>query len=327
MAKTAKKKKTKTTPVILKAHDVPHVDTPFVPTVPRIFMTKVGNQSVRTAIWPASDQSANTPDGKLAPLLFFNGIGANLEIAQMFADSFTARDIITFDMPGVGGSPDPKFPYRPWWVTKVAKQILDENGYRYVNVLGVSWGGGPAQHFTFKHRDRVKRLVLCATAPGVTMVPGKPRQLMKMASPKRYIDRDFMAKNFEALYGDSKSEGLEDFRRNLIPPSTRGYLFQLLAMSGWSSLPILPRIRARTLVIMGDKDHIVPVINGKILTRLIPNARMIEFADAGHLFMVTRREETVEAIRAFFKEPATPLPAVEGVELPSHAASFAHGLG
>ena len=302
-------------------------DPNYTPTVPRIFMTKVGNQKLRTAIWEGRDKGFPGPGGKRTPLLFFNGIGANLEIAQMFADSFTGRDIVTFDMPGIGGSPDPKIPYRPGWVAKAARQILDAEGYKYVDVLGVSWGGGAAQHFAWANRTITKRLILCATAPGVTMVPGRPRQLLKMASPKRYISRDFMKKNFEAIYGDSASEGLDDFRRNLIPPSTKGYLYQLLAMSGYSSLPYLRCIRARTLILMGENDHIVPVVNGRIMARLIPHARMEVIADAGHLFMVTKREETVSRIRAFFHEPPVPLPAVEGVELPSHAASFAHGLG
>ena len=301
----------------------------FTPTVPRIFMTKVGNQKLRTAIWKGREKEFEhgEPHRKRTPLLFFNGIGANLEIAQMFADTFTGRDIITFDMPGIGGSPDPKLPYRPWWVAKAARQIIDAAGYRYVDVMGVSWGGGPAQHFAWKHKDRTKRLILCATAPGVTMVPGSPKQLLKMVSPRRYIDRDFMAKNFESLYGDAAGEGLDDFRRNLIPPSTKGYLFQLAAMGGYSTLPFLPLIRARTLILMGENDHIVPVVNGRIMAKLIPHARMEVVENAGHLFMVTRREETVARIRAFFKEPETRLPVVRGVELPSHAASFAHQMG
>ena len=98
--------------------------TDHTPNLPRIFFTKVGNQKLRTAIWSGVDKGY----GKRTPLLFFNGIGANLEIAQAFADTFTGRDIITFDMPGVGGSPDPTVPYRPWWVAKAAKQILTENG-------------------------------------------------------------------------------------------------------------------------------------------------------------------------------------------------------
>jgi len=106
-------------------------------------------------------------------------------------------------------------------------------------------------------------------------------------SPKRYIDRDFLKKNFETLYGDA-SEGADDFSINMVPPSVKGYLYQLSAMMGWSSLPFIRRIRAKTLVIMGENDHIVPVVNGSILKYFLPHARLKIIKGAGHLFMITR---------------------------------------
>lgn len=291
----------------------------FRPNLPRIFFSKIGNQQLRTAIWTGTDKGF----GKRTPLLFFNGIGANLEIAQLFADTFTGRDIITFDMPGVGGSPDPSFPYRPWWVAKAAKQIMEENGYHRCDVLGVSWGGGPAQQFAWQNKRMTRRLILCATSPGWTMVPGNPKALSKMASPKRYIDRDFLKKNFETLYGDTVDHAGE-FSVNMMPPSVKGYLFQLAAMMGWSSIPIARRVRARTLIIMGDADHIVPPINGRLLDFLYRRSRLEILEGAGHLFLLTRREETVEIIRDFFGEPEMPIPHVEPEEVPSVKASFVH---
>jgi len=254
-------------------------------SIPRIFFSKVGNQKLRTAIWSGVDKG----EGKRTPLLFFNGIGANLEIAQAFADTFTGRDIITFDMPGIGGSPDPVVPYRPWWVAKAAKQILQENGYDLVDVLGVSWGGGPAQQFAWQNKEMTKRLILCATTTGVTMVPGKPKALLKMASPKRYIDRDFLKKNFETLYG---------------------------------ALPFIRRIKAKTLVIMGDQDHIVPLVNGKILNTFLPRSKLRVIKGAGHLFLLTRRDETVDIVRKFFLEPEVAMPHVDAVKLPSVEESY-----
>ena len=293
--------------------------TDFTPNLPRIFFSKIGNQKLRTAIWSGADKGC----GKRTPLLFFNGIGANLEIAQVFADTFTGRDIITFDMPGVGGSPDPVLPYRPWWVARAAKQILLENGYDKVDVLGVSWGGGPAQQFAWQNKKMTRNLVLCATTTGVTMVPGNPKALSKMMSPRRYIDRDFLKKNFETLYGDA-TEGADEFAINMVPPSVKGYLYQLSAMIGWSSLPFIRRIKAKSLVIMGDNDHIVPVINGGILKYFLPNARLKIIKGAGHLFMITRRAETIEIIREFFGEPEVAMPYVEPVILPSVMESFNH---
>jgi len=254
--------------------------TQYTPNLPRIFFSKVGNQKLRTAIWSGVDKGY----GKRTPLLFFNGIGANLEIAQAFADTFTGRDIITFDMPGVGGSPDPVMPYRPWWVAKAAKQILIENGYDKVDVLGVSWGGGPAQQFAWQNAKMTKRLVLCATTTGVTMVPGKPKAISKMMSPKRYIDRDFLAKNFETLYGDSADEGVNEFSINMTPPSVKGYLYQLGAMAGYSTLPFIRRIKAKSLILMGGQDHIVPVANGTILKYMLKRSELKILKGAGHLF-------------------------------------------
>ena len=291
----------------------------FHPNLPKIFFSTVGNQKLRTAIWHGTDKGF----GKRTPLLFFNGIGANLEIAQTFADSFTGRDIITFDMPGVGGSPDPQFPYRPWWIANAAKQILLENGYEKVDVMGVSWGGGPAQQFAWQHKDMTSRLILAATTTGMTMVPGNPLALSKMMSPRRYIDKDFLAKNFETLYGDASSAA-DEFSINMIPPSVKGYMFQLMAMTGWSSLPFIRRIRARTLVLAGDKDHIVPVINLRMLHTLLRRSKLHIFHGAGHLFMITRKEELVHELREFFGEPEVPMPEVEPVQLPSVRASYAH---
>lgn len=293
--------------------------TDFHPNLPRIFFTKVGNQKLRTAIWSGADKGK----GKRTPLLFFNGIGANLEIAQAFADTFTGRDIITFDMPGVGGSPDPTLPYRPWWVARAAKQILLANRYTKVDVLGVSWGGGPAQQFAWQYKRMVRNLVLCATTTGVTMVPGHPKALSKMASPKRYIDRDFLAKNFEALYGES-TDGMNDFAINMVPPSTKGYIYQLMAMAGYSTIPFIRRIEAKTLVIMGGSDHIVPVANGHILNFFLKKSQLKIIPKAGHLFLLTRRDETIEMIRDFFGEPEVPMPHIDPVLLPSVAVAYNH---
>ena len=39
------------------------------------------------------------------PLLLFNGIGANWELAKPFLEALTDTTAIIFDVPGVGGSP------------------------------------------------------------------------------------------------------------------------------------------------------------------------------------------------------------------------------
>ena len=76
------------------------------------------------------------------PLLMFNGIGANLELAFPFLDELQGRRAIIFDIPGVGGSPMPALPYRPSTLARMAKDLCEILGHDRVDVSGVSWGGG-----------------------------------------------------------------------------------------------------------------------------------------------------------------------------------------
>jgi pimeloyl-ACP methyl ester carboxylesterase len=76
----------------------------------------------------------------------------------------------------------------------------------------------------------------------------------------------------------------------------------MTAMAGWSSLPFLRRIRQPTLVMAGDRDPIVPLINGRILARLIPDARLEVVRGGGHLFLLERARESAAAIEGFLGE-------------------------
>ncbi|MGD9801528.1 MAG: alpha/beta fold hydrolase [Parvularculaceae bacterium] len=264
--------------------------------LPELDFVTVGFQKLRTAVWRGKG------DGR--PFFFFNGIGANLEIAQPLAEALPDRDVVTFDLPGIGGSPGPVAPYRPWWVAHAAKSILLHYGYdRPVDVMGVSWGGGAAQQFAFQYQKRVNRLVLCATSPGSIMVPGKVESLSKMADPKRYMDRDFLAKNFKTLYGD-EPEGAAQFAARMKAPTRSGYVYQLMAMMGWTSLPFLRLLPHETLVLAGDRDNIVPLANAKILNFMIPKSELHVVENGGHLFALSRAKEVIPVLKTFLDRPA-----------------------
>jgi len=278
----------------------PTAETPRPPTYTQ--MTSLG-RTLRVAVW-----KAETGPRARRPLLFFNGIGANIELMSPLADWFSDRDIITFDMPGVGGSPSPNLPYRPWTMALRTTRLLDQLGYAgKVDVMGVSWGGGMAQQFAFQHPDRTGKLILAATAAGMLMVPGDPRVLSKLANPRRYIDPKYMSDNFHHLYGDGGGASAHVGR--LSAPTRKGYAFQLAAMAGWTSAPFLPFVKAKTLVLMGAHDRIVPPVNGKILARLIPRARL-EILPGGHLFLVSRPDVAAKAMADFLGEADEDEPAL-----------------
>lgn len=259
-------------------------------------METVGGRTLRVARWRWNEPSEHLP------ILFFNGIGANIEAVAPLAEALTERPFIMFDMPGVGGSPEPLVPYNPFTMSWTAKELLKRFGVEEVDVMGISWGGAMAQHFTLQHGDMVRRLVLCATTAGMIMVPGNPAALTKMANPRRYVDAAFMEEHFRTLYGGLTGGKAEHISR-LTPPTPRGYMYQLLCMLGWTSVPALPFLKKDVLIMMGDEDQIVPLVNGKMLEALIPHSRLEIFEQGGHLFMLTHREQTISSLRGFLDAP------------------------
>jgi pimeloyl-ACP methyl ester carboxylesterase len=80
-----------------------------------------------------------------------------------------------------------------------------------------------------------------------------------------------------------------------------GYAGQLFAISGWTSLPWLGGLRQPTLVLAGDDDPIVPLVNGRILTRCIPNARLHVLRGGGHLFLLEQPARMAAVVADYLK--------------------------
>ncbi len=139
-----------------------------------------------------------------------------------------------------------------------------------IDVLGVSWGGGLAQQYAYLHPGRCRRLILAATSTGMLMFPARLSVLRRLANPRRYYNRSYLRRVAPDLYGGSlrTEPALIDHQmKHIRSPDGLGYLYQLLAIWGWTSLPWLHRLRQRTLIIAGKDDPIVP-----LLKFLIPQA-------------------------------------------------------
>ncbi|TNE59054.1 MAG: alpha/beta fold hydrolase [Alphaproteobacteria bacterium] len=250
-------------------------------------------QTIRTAIRPG--------DPDRMPILFLNGIGANLELALPLVDSIAHGDFITFDMPGVGRSPASRMPYRPWWAAKLAQQVLNHYGYPEVDLMGYSWGGGIAQQFATQFSNRVNRLVLLATSPGSTMMPGNLAALTKLVNPRKVMREEALARGFENLFSEVRDHAANTHLK-VIPPQQMGYMMQLGAMAGWTSLPLLPFIKAPTLILTGDKDTIVPPANSSLLNNFIPRSQLVIIPGANHLFVMSDAGKIAPHIDDFLRE-------------------------
>jgi len=247
--------------------------------------------------------AAAAPAAERVPLLLISGIGASLDLLQPFVDKLPRSvEVIRFDPPGVGGSPAPAVPYRISGLCRLIARMLAALGYAQADVLGISWGGGVAQHFAAFQRARCRRLILVSTATGSLMVPARPAVLAHMVTPRRYLDPTYLRRVAPMLYGGSAREDPDRIREFMHAQSRvgspKGYLYQLAATAGWTSLPFLPLIRQPTLIMAGDDDPLVPLPNARLMHALIPRSRLHVY-HGGHLGLVTEAAEHAPVVSRF----------------------------
>jgi len=187
--------------------------------------------------------------------------------------------------------------------------MLDQLGYQQVDALGVSWGGALAQQFAFQYPRRCRRLILVSTGTGALMVPGRPSALAKIATPRRYQDPVHMEQIAGEIYGGkvrTHPEYAHEFAQTARLGSPLGYYYQMLGGVGWTSIPWLRKLRQPTLILHGDDDPLVPLVNAKILHRLIPHSQLYVFHD-GHLGLGTSARELAQVVDQFLTAPISSL--------------------
>tara|TARA_B100001179_G_scaffold212970_1_gene181268 strand:+ start:600 stop:1505 length:906 start_codon:yes stop_codon:yes gene_type:complete len=271
----------------------PRSGEPGGPLSAEVSLEHIDGMELRVARWRLDKPSEHPP------LLFFNGIGANIEAVAPLAEALGERGFIMFDMPGTGESSDPVLPYNPFTMSWTAMNLLERFGLDVVDVMGMSWGGTMAQHFALQHSRHVRRVVLAATSPGMLMIPGDPRMLAQMADPFSAMNEMLLNEYRTAMDNADESKRARNSIGNITPPSSIGYFYQLMALAGWTSLPALPFLDKPVLVMMGENDPIVPLSNGQLLARSIPGARLEVFEGAGHLFLMTHPGKALALLREF----------------------------
>jgi poly(3-hydroxyalkanoate) depolymerase len=261
-------------------------------------MVSVRGRRLRVATRPGSLREP--------PLLLCNGIGASLELLQPLVDALhPGRAIIRFDLPGIGGSPPPALPYHLIGLPAMVDGMLGQLGHSRVDVLGVSWGGGLATQLALARPGLIRRLVLAATGTGLLMVPARPGVLRHMITPRRHRDASYSVQVAGDIYGGGLRARPERARELLRPHmgrgTRRGYYLQLLAGAGWTSLPLLPLLRQPTLLLAGDDDPIIPLVNARIMDQLIARSQL-HIYPGGHLELIDRPQLLAPVIEEFLRD-------------------------
>ena len=177
-----------------------------------------------------------------------------------------AHSVITVDDRRALRVPDARRTRRIVAMVDDAVAVLDEAGASAAHVVGNSLGGLVAQALACWHPERVLSLVLLSTSLGTPSIPSSP--VLLMDGLRRLVRTR-----------DRGGRPVEERRLSVRHGA------QLLAALGWCGLRSLPQVRARTLVIHGSRDRVVPLTNARLMANLVPGAQLLVIDGAGHLIL------------------------------------------
>ncbi len=168
--------------------------------------------------------------------------------------------------------------------------------------FGMSLGGMIAQELALARPERVRALVLGCTHAGVRHAAPQPQEAARAFAMRT----DDWALRMRTLAPFAFSPGVDpELLRAFVEKKSRdvqaeeGYRAQIAAVLSHDTAGRLAGVSARTLVVTGDDDRIIPAASSHRLHERIPDATLKVIAGAGHIFFLERPDATERLLRDF----------------------------
>lgn len=229
--------------------------------------------------------------GSGPPLLLLNGIGLDLSAWAPLVQALCGeRRLVLLETRGSGLSGPPPEPCTTARFAADALALLDHLSLDSVDVLGYSLGGLVAQELAILAPDRVRSLVLAATA---ARLPGRTRRALDAWRRLLLagVEADaFRREQFAWIFGPATLENdalIESALATLADapaPSARGFAAQAEACLAHDTRERGSRIGAPALVLAGADDVLLPTAAAETLAGLLPRGRF-ECHPGGHAFL------------------------------------------
>jgi 3-oxoadipate enol-lactonase len=236
-------------------------------------------------------------------LMLSNSLGATLQMwePQMAALTKLFR-VVRYDRRGHGKSNVPPGPYSMERFGKDAIAILDDLNIEKVHWCGLSMGGMVGQWLGANAPHRIDRLILANTScyyPDPTNWNNRIKAVTEggIASVADAVIAGWLTVDFR-----ERSPQIAQRMKDMLTASPlQGYIACCEALRTLDQRELLPKIRARTLVIAGRKDMATPVEAGEYIRAHIPGASMT-LLDAAHISNVEQPHDFTEAVVGFLTQ-------------------------
>lgn len=252
-------------------------------------------------------------------LLLIHGLAGNAgfwrynipELAQHYR-------VIAVDLPGYGRSEKrTDYPYDMTFYAETLHRLIDELGVRQVVPVGHSMGGQIAMMLALRHPEQVSRLVLLAPAGVEAFQQGEGAWLGNVLTIKgmRENSEEAIRRNLSSNFynWDDEWEWLVEERARMAKADEmdqfgNAVLRSVKGMLDEPTTALLPQVRQPAVIIYGKYDGLIPnpyLHPGHTRpvfekgAAAMPDARLVEIDDAGHLLIIEKPGEVNRAIMQF----------------------------
>lgn len=238
--------------------------------------------------------------GEGQPVVLLHGWGAcikTVEVVHNYLKNYCK--VYSLDLPGFGQSEEPPFPWDLSHYAEFAEQFMKQLRITNPILIGHSFGGRIIIKLAGEKQFPIKKIILVDSA-GV-----KPKRSLKYyckVYTYKLIKKTFrlpfikpftgkLLERVKGIFGSSDYKNASDIMRQVMVKVVNEDLRHLL-----------PGIKPPTLLIWGENDQATPVSDGKLMEKLIPDAGLVVFQNAGHYSYLDKFNEFAIVIASFLKE-------------------------
>ncbi len=225
---------------------------------------------------------------------------------RILADSHL---VIRYDQRGTGRSAPLSGPEAGGMAARAGEVagLLDALDIAQADLFCHSTGCGIGLSLASTHGSRIRRLVLAAPwSHGDDFLTSMQR--LRVAAARALAPPDYARFNASLLYPpDHRRRHADGFARQAAtaaPQDADAISDRLEAILAFDARPLLSAIDHPCLVTTARDDQLMPPWFAREIAEALPQARLLELQDGGHMLAETRAEMLATAVAAFLGEGA-----------------------
>jgi Predicted hydrolases or acyltransferases (alpha/beta hydrolase superfamily) len=242
------------------------------------------------------------------PLVLINGLTSAMDTWNPPVIEALARHfrVVVFDPRGTGYSGCSDEPFSIPLFCRDTARLMERLGIARAHVLGFSMGACIAQELALAFPEKVCRIVLVGGDCGGSEAVRSSKEVFRQLIDRSGSPDEIARRMFPLLFPAEWLAGHDPLKYCPAVEETTGdeaAARQLDAFLSWpGSFSRLAGIRAKTLIVTGDSDAVVPCENSRILAGRIPGAELAVFPGAGHGLMYQCPGRFGESVSGFLRK-------------------------